>query len=415
VVATTPAAELSALSGPEFVMSKLMKEASHTEEVYLAARTRSIRAHFPTALGVDDFLSRLEIALFSHGFTGENSIAMSNLCRDEVTSGLKHKIDAVFGSSFNTNGLGGVLTCGVTGVKAGLSHSPVSAASGKERYVFLSFPHIAIDAEGAVGAIARPGRPSASCACGALNAALIDIQASGLDANCKVPGQHDPLDPEYSILKQRLARRIRYEGLTGADVAALDLCEMTRVADRTITDDLEYLIKHSVDTRRADYAVVTGVQVHSWGRKYNGEGPNLEYIAPSTVYTVVNGQRTYLDLASIPAMTPRQLKLLASESGGGGGGGHGGDGHAAVGDHGRRLAAGGSQVTTIVEESKSHSVSGRKAGVARFSKLLAESEVLEVETSCPWPGWQTRIRARGTRGEDDTSCNLDESWDEEEE
>ena len=35
----------------------------------------------------------------------------------------------VFGSSFNTNGLGGVLTCGVTGLKAGLSHAPVCAVS----------------------------------------------------------------------------------------------------------------------------------------------------------------------------------------------------------------------------------------------------------------------------------------------
>lgn len=53
--------------------------------------------------------------------------ACSNLCRDEVTATLKHKLDAVFGSSFNTNGLGGVLTCGVTGIKAGLSHAPISA------------------------------------------------------------------------------------------------------------------------------------------------------------------------------------------------------------------------------------------------------------------------------------------------
>lgn len=28
----------------------------------------------------------------------------------------------------------------------------------------------------------------------------------------QLPGVHDPLDPEYSILKQRLARRVRYEG-----------------------------------------------------------------------------------------------------------------------------------------------------------------------------------------------------------
>lgn len=54
---------------------------------------------------------------------------MTNLCRDEVTQVLKDKIEAIFGSSFNTNGLGGVLTCGVTGMKAGLSHSPVCDVS----------------------------------------------------------------------------------------------------------------------------------------------------------------------------------------------------------------------------------------------------------------------------------------------
>ena len=51
---------------------------------------------------------------------------MVNLCRDEITVTLKHSIEQVFGSSFATNGLGGVLTCGVTGVAAGLSHAPVS-------------------------------------------------------------------------------------------------------------------------------------------------------------------------------------------------------------------------------------------------------------------------------------------------
>lgn len=55
--------------------------------------------------------------------------AMTNLCRDEVTAVLKDKIEAVFGGSFNTNGLGAVLTCGVTGIKAGLSHSPVCRVS----------------------------------------------------------------------------------------------------------------------------------------------------------------------------------------------------------------------------------------------------------------------------------------------
>ena len=55
---------------------------------------------------------------------------MSNLCRDESCMILEDKIESVFGSCFSTHGLGGVLTCGVIGMGAGLSHSPVENVSG---------------------------------------------------------------------------------------------------------------------------------------------------------------------------------------------------------------------------------------------------------------------------------------------
>lgn len=144
----------------QLITREPLRAYQYTEQAYLTARTRRVAQYFPRALGLDDFLNRLEIALFAYGFTGENCIgkhngfflhskrlcgrsahccaalhqspcvvlpaAMSNLCRDEITASLKQRLDNVFGSSFNTNGLGGVLTCGVTGVKAGLSHSPIS-------------------------------------------------------------------------------------------------------------------------------------------------------------------------------------------------------------------------------------------------------------------------------------------------
>ncbi|GFH06001.1 LCIB_C_CA domain-containing protein, partial [Haematococcus lacustris] len=143
----------------------------------------NVVGHFPSALGVDDFMARLEVALSGFGFTGDNTIAMTNLCRDEVTIPLKDKIESVFGGSFNTNGLGAVLTCGVTGMGAGLSHSPV--CDGKEHYVFFAFPHIAINSAGEVGAIARPGRQNKSCACGALQKCLNELRAEGSEDNCK--------------------------------------------------------------------------------------------------------------------------------------------------------------------------------------------------------------------------------------
>ena len=40
---------------------------------------------------------------------------------------------------------------------------------------------------------------------------------------------HEPTDPEYSILKQRLARRLKQEGVDEANAKSLDLVELTKV------------------------------------------------------------------------------------------------------------------------------------------------------------------------------------------
>lgn len=56
----------------------------------------------------------------------------------------------------------------------------------RRRYVFFSFPHIAVDSTGEVGRISRPGRPGVSCACGALNKALIELKSEGVSRSCKV-------------------------------------------------------------------------------------------------------------------------------------------------------------------------------------------------------------------------------------
>lgn len=39
--------------------------------------------------------------------------------------------------------------------------------------------------------------------------------------------------------------------------------------------------------------------------------PNLEFIAPTKVYVVVGGETILLDLMQLPALTPRQMSLLA--------------------------------------------------------------------------------------------------------
>lgn len=61
-------------AGQQLINRQPFKAHQYTEQAYLTARTRRVAQHFPTALGLDDFLNRLEIALFAYGFTGENSI-----------------------------------------------------------------------------------------------------------------------------------------------------------------------------------------------------------------------------------------------------------------------------------------------------------------------------------------------------
>ena len=46
----------------------------YTEVAYLTGRSRVVADHFATSLGIDDFLHRLEIALYAYGFNGDNSI-----------------------------------------------------------------------------------------------------------------------------------------------------------------------------------------------------------------------------------------------------------------------------------------------------------------------------------------------------
>jgi len=42
--------------------------------------------------------------------------------------------------------------------------------------------------------------------------------------------------------------------------------------------------------------------------------PSLEFVSAGKSYVVINGQKTYLDIAQVPSLSPRQLRLLAMAS-----------------------------------------------------------------------------------------------------
>lgn len=78
--------------------------------------------------------------------------------------------------------------------------------------------------------------------------------------------------------------------------------------------DLEYLISKAVNPQKADYVVVTGVQVHNWASDLeDARIPSLEFVAPARAYVVVNGEKIDLDLQQVsqtsclPPIVPKHL------------------------------------------------------------------------------------------------------------
>jgi hypothetical protein len=233
---------------------------------------QTLKQHFPGSVTEDEFVRRTYEELQKKGFDGPNGFACVAVCRDELTRPLVDLIQKVWGEAFTFSSLGGLLFLGRTGFLAAQHHAP--RVGGKERYVFFALAHIALDAQGQVGVCVRPGRDEISSACGALVAFRKELESGRLSLAL------DPDDMEQSLLKQRLIPLIRYGEVP-------DLVTLTRAAEAAIREDLERMLDQTVDRAHADYAVLTGIQVH---------GPDRNYVWPGALYAVVDRGRAELRL-----------------------------------------------------------------------------------------------------------------------
>lgn len=211
-----------------------------------------------------DFVEKTQKELDKYGFNAENSIACVSVCRDEITQPLITSIREKWGEAFNLSSLAGMFFAGQTGLAAAMHHSP--NIGGKERYVFYSLPHIAIDTDGRIGACKRTGRQGESTACGALVAFQKELSDGKLNLSM------DDIDIEQNLLKRRLLREIPYGHVP-------DLLELTKITQKVVQKDIEYVLNTIVDRRKSDYAVISGIQIH---------GPEHNYIWVASCYAVVN-------------------------------------------------------------------------------------------------------------------------------
>ncbi len=210
---------------------------------------QKVDEYFPEARGEKSFLEDSKLELSRHGFEASNTIACVGVCRDELCRSLPWSVRDLWGEAFSLSGLAGMLTSGMAGFAAAHGHAPTS--SGRERYLYLVMAHIGITEQGEMGACSRDGREGLSPACGALTSLLSELQSGGLELGM------DPDNIEYSLLKQRLVPR-----LLGKPPESLDIATLTLAMSDLLTDDLQHLIGRTVDTEQADYAVLTGIQIH---------------------------------------------------------------------------------------------------------------------------------------------------------
>ncbi|EKX48690.1 hypothetical protein GUITHDRAFT_53607, partial [Guillardia theta CCMP2712] len=193
------------------------------------------------------FIDHANKVLNKHGFTSKTSINLVSHCRDELCRPFTEAIDSSWEKpSFNIASLAGMVYCGRTGFKSAMAHAPI--IDGKERYVIWVASHVALG-EGEPGMVYRPGREHASAACGALLAALREIQSGKLNV------QLDPTDLEMSLLKQELVGYLRYGQVP-------TLVELTYAAHECILADVQRTAQQSVDREACEYIIISGIQVH---------------------------------------------------------------------------------------------------------------------------------------------------------
>ncbi len=244
--------------------------------------------HFPGAVLEEEFIAETVSRLSREGFSKDDTIACVALCRDEVTRPLFSDVEHFWGPAFSFAGLAGMVTAGRTGLAAAIDHAPIE--DGRRRLVIYATAHIAIDADGTIGRLGRPGILEPSSACGALVAFRSELEAGTLVV------EFDRYDTEQSLLKHRLLPLIEY----GTVPHLVDLTKLTVTA---IEDDLQEILRSLAEEWRktdqampGDAAMFSGIQIH---------GPDgVNFVWPLSVRIELGGDLSDYEFTSATPQSP---------------------------------------------------------------------------------------------------------------
>lgn len=222
----------------------------------------ALQKHFPGALPMPAYMQITYEALGAYGFDDKNTMAITTLCRDEITEPFLTEAIQKWADSFNCSSLAGFVMMGKTALAAATDRVPI--VDEKRRFAFYAMPHIAISKDGEVGKVYRYGTKKVSHACGALEAIVKELLSG------RVKLEMDMQDVEQTIIRQKILSSIFYGDKP-------DLIEITKLASQIISGDIQNLLS-ALDKSVFQYTVMTGIQIH---------GPmDTTWIYPQEFYVV---------------------------------------------------------------------------------------------------------------------------------
>jgi len=207
-----------------------------------------LQTRLDESVSVEDFITWSEWSLARVGFRPSNTLALVDVCRDELMADFDEAVSVVWGRPFDIGSLAGMVFLGSTGLKAALSHVP--GEDGRHRFVAFCFPHIGFDEEGTVGRVQRRGMSRASSACGALAAFRAELASGRRDFSLETD------DVEQSLLRMRLAP------LVASKAPIPSLLELTELARDTAVADVRRFVDLAREREPVDVAYISGLVVH---------------------------------------------------------------------------------------------------------------------------------------------------------
>lgn len=226
-----------------------------------------VRATFPGAVEMTTFLTEQGAWLASNDFTPGDALAVAATCRDELASEFRAEVRRRWHWAFDFASLSGLPLAGTTAMRAVIDHAPHTA--GYPEIVIFALPHIGVLEDGTIARAARRGRSRPSTACASLFTASDWVRRRPPDAAPEI----DPLDPEQSLVRERLAAEL-------GDFSTLGPIGLTQAVADLMVADLWRLVEAVTVPSEEDVAVVSGILVH---------GPDGDYVQPRSVRLRRNG------------------------------------------------------------------------------------------------------------------------------